>query len=192
MRKALAAALFAAGLVGQAAVAAPVQWTVASGGNDHYYEFVSDLVTWDAALAGAAARTHLGMTGYLATLVDADENRFASATVAGGVLSWISGSDNGAEGTWTWRAGPEAGLALTYFNWNAGEPNNCCGGENYLQTNWAGATLWNDHGGPGNSGQANGYLVEYSADPGRLPEPASLALVLAAAGGVAAARRRAR
>ncbi|RZJ10356.1 MAG: PEP-CTERM sorting domain-containing protein [Rubrivivax sp.] len=191
MRKVIAAALFAAGFITQAAVAAPVQWTIASGGNDHYYEFVSDLVDWDAALAGAQSMSYLGMTGYLATLVDADENRFASGTVAGGVLAWISGSDNGAEGSWTWRAGPEAGMALTYFNWASGEPNNCCDGENYLQTNW-GTLTWNDHGGPGNSGQANGYLVEYSADPDRLPEPASLALVLAAAAGIAVARRRAR
>lgn len=191
MRKALAAALFAAGLAGQAVVAAPVQWTVASGGNGHYYEYVDDAATWGEALAGAASRSFMGMTGYLATLVDAEENRFASATVADGLLSWISGSDDGDEGNWTWRAGPEAGMALTYFNWAAGEPNNCCGGENFLQTNW-GVLTWNDHGAPGNAGQRNGYLVEYSGEPDRLPEPASLALVLAAGAGVAAARRRTR
>ncbi|WP_457426809.1 lectin-like protein [Roseateles sp. P5_E7] len=193
MRKALAAALIATGLIGQAAVAAPVQWTAALGGNDHYYEFFGDAVTWADALAAAQSKSYLGLTGYLATLTDADENRFASVTVAGGVLAWISGSDDGSEGNWTWRAGPEAGQALTFFNWNGGEPNNVNGGENYLQTNWAnGGGGWNDHGGPGtNGGQTNGFLVEYSAAPNTVPEPASLALVMAAAlGGLGAARRR--
>jgi len=191
MRKALAAALFVTGLMGQAAVAAPVQWTVASGGNDHYYEFFDDAVTWADALAAAQTKSYLGLTGYLATLTTAGENRFASVTAANSVLAWISGSDDGAEGKWTWRAGPEAGQALTYFNWFAGEPNNCCNGENFLQTNWGNPAQWNDHGGPGNPGQTNGYLVEYSAAGNTLPEPASLALVMVAAlGGVGAARRR--
>lgn len=192
MRKLLTTALLAAGLIAQAN-AAPVQWTVASGGNGHWYEFIGTNVTWSGAFTAAQGMSFMGMTGYLATAVDADENRFISATVAQGTLSWLSGSDDGNEGNWTWRAGPETGQALTYFNWNAGEPNNCCNGENFLQTNWAGTGLWNDHGAPGNGGQLNGYVVEFSGTPNNVPEPASLALVMAAGlAGVGAARRRAR
>lgn len=190
MRKVLMTALLASGLFGQAANAAPVLWDSASGGNDHYYEFFDANVTWDDAFTAAQSVSFMGMTGYLATITSAGENRFASVTVAGGILAWLGASDAGNEGTFTWRDGPENGQALTYTSWNSGEPNNCCGGENYLQTNFGAVMGWNDHGGPGNFGQLNGYLVEFSA-PGTVPEPASLALVMAAAlAGVGVSRRR--
>jgi hypothetical protein len=139
----------------------------------------------------------MGMPGYLATIVSDGENRFAAATAAAGNLAWVGGSDDGDEGTWTWRSGPEAGLVfwdsgatLVYANWNPGEPNNCCGGENFLHINFAAPLGWNDHGGPGNPGQLNGYLIEYSPAAPGVPEPGTLALLLASAGAVGVARRR--
>jgi hypothetical protein len=185
-----------------AASAAPVQWTVASGGNDHWYEFIAADVQgqafiWDEAFAASAASSFMGMQGYLATVTSQAEDRFVSATVADNQVAWLSGSDNGNEGVWSWRAGPEAGqifwnngVTLIYANWGSGEPNNCCGGESFLQTNFSGG--WNDHGGPGNAGQRNGYVVEYSQPRVQIPEPMTLALVLPAllaAGGLARKRR---
>lgn len=70
---------------------------------------------------------------------------------------------DGDEGRWTWRAGTEAGQGLGYTNWAPGEPNNCCGGENSAHLNWQSSGEWNDHGGPGNPGQLNGYVIEYAA-----------------------------
>lgn len=148
----------------------PVQcWSVVSGGNGHCYAYVNQAVDWATALALASDTSHEGVTGHLATLTSASENAFAALTVAQGALAWVAGSDDGAEGSWTWRAGPEAGTAIGYTNWAPGEPNNCCNGENFLHVNWGPGGTWNDHGGPGNPGQVNGFLVEFSAVP--VPEP---------------------
>jgi hypothetical protein len=157
-----------------AATAAPIQYA----GNGHWYEFIATPVNWTQAFGAANASTHLGLQGYLATITSAGENAFVSANVANGGLAWLGGSDAGAAvNAWTWRNGPEAGQAFTYTNWAGGEPNNCCGGEDYVHINWGAGGTWNDHGGPGNPGQVNGYIVEYSAANG-VPEPMSLALVL--------------
>jgi hypothetical protein len=193
----LRAAVLALGLAASvAANAAPIQWTVGMGGNDHWYDFIPAPLTaaawtWQEARSLASASTHMGMPGYLATITSAAENAFASVTVAQGGLAWIGGTDEAVEGTWRWIDGPEAGQLLTYFNWNAGEPNNCCGGENYLQTNWAAVAGWNDHGGPGNAGQRNGYLIEYSPQQA-VPEPGILSLLGFGLAGLGLFRRRAR
>lgn len=170
------------------AMADPVQWA----GNGHWYEFNPEPVTWDVAYAIANSSTFQGMRGYLVTVTSAEENIFVSSDVAGNSLAWLGGSDSGSVNVndWTWRGGPEAGQAFTFTSWNPGEPNNCCGGEDFVHTNWGGLGLWNDHGGPGNPGQINGFVIEYSAP---VPEPETYALILAGLGlvGFAARRRQA-
>jgi Lectin C-type domain/PEP-CTERM motif len=171
--------------------AVPVQWTIASGGNDHWYDFVATNLTWDDAFAAANATTFNGLQGYLATVTSALENDFVSNTVAGGTLAWLGASDAGDENNFTWRNGPEIGQLLTFTNWNPGEPNNCCGGENYLHTNFSVLGGWNDHGGPGNAGQVNGFLIEFSDAVIAVPEPATTLLLFAGmATGIALRRKR--
>jgi hypothetical protein len=189
MKKTLTALTLAIGAIGSSQ-AAPVQWTVGSGGNGHWYEFFATAVDWNTARADALSRG-----GYLATITSAAENSFAAVSAAGGALAWIGGTDAAVEGEWKWADGPEAGVqfwqggpsgtALGYTNWNGGEPNNCCGGENYLQLNWATTGGWNDHGGPGNASQLNGYLVEYN-----VPEPMTLAMVMSGLLAAVLTRRR--
>lgn len=186
--RAMITALVLASAVGTAN-ADPAEWTVASGGNGHFYEFVSGDFTWSEAVTGAASRSFGGFTGYLATITSDAENTFISTMVSGN-LGWVGGSDDGDESHWTWRTGPEAGSAFDYTHWNGGEPNNCCDGENYLQLNWSVTGGWNDHGGPGNASQKNGYFVEYGAPP--VPEPETWALLFAGLGIVGAATARGR
>lgn len=192
----LGTALLSAG----AAQATPIQWTAGAGANGHWYEFIAAPVNWATARTNALASTWLGEQGYLANVTTADENGFVASVIAHGALAWLGGSDEwnrnneSDEGKWKWMDGPEAGqmfwnngVTQIYANWNPGEPNNCCGGEDYLQINWGRVGGWNDHGGPGNPGQVNGYIVEYN---GAIPEPGSMVLMGAALMGLIATRRR--
>lgn len=89
--------------------------------NQHYYEFVPTIgkapdlgIDWGKANDLANKRTYHGLTGYLATILSADENQLAATqqTVIGG--GWIGGSDIGEEGIWKWLTGPEKGTMFFY------------------------------------------------------------------------------
>ncbi|WP_103071252.1 C-type lectin-like domain-containing protein [Aquimarina sediminis] len=153
----------------------------------HFYEFVADPgIRWDDARDDAAARTYFGLQGYLATLTSAGEAAFAGSQITGN--GWIGANDEAVEGQWTWVTGPEAGTVFWLGNqtgsavagefefWNNGEPNNCCGGEDYAHITAPGIGVpnsWNDlpigGGSPGGSYASQGYIVEYGGMPGDTP-----------------------
>ena len=189
----LAAAAFM--LAAGAANAVPVKWSSAVGGNDHYYELITatQYDTIGGAIAAAASNSFMGMTGYLATITSAAEQSFLNASVnPNGAQVWLGGSDATAEGAWEWITGPEAGTAFGYTNWDGGEPNNCCGGEDGLMGWWLGDTsgAWNDLDDNDINGHTGGILVEYSAKPSVVPLPAGAGLLLTALAGFGLARRR--
>jgi len=180
------------------AQAIPVQWTVASGGNDHYYESIGFTGTWTSARADALSRSYLGLPGYLVTLASPAEQAFllSIGTFSSG---WIGGTDQASEGVWVWADGPEAGLQFWsggpcfmcpgtlppffYAPWHGGDPS---GG---ATENWAYLQLggWNDF--PAQTTAT--YFIEYSAlPPSPVPEPTTLCLM--SAGLVGLLRPRAR
>jgi hypothetical protein len=88
-------------------------------------------------------------------ITSAGEDEFARSLYDGFALG--AASDAGDEGNFTWRAGPEAGQALTYTAWNHSEPNYAWNDEHYLKiTSHNG---WNDVP----NGYGLSFVVEYEA-----------------------------
>lgn len=172
---ALAAALTAA----LASQAAPVEWTVASGGNGHWYDIVylptGGGMTWDQAFADAPTRSHLGQAGYMATVTSAAEQAFIAGSFT--AEAWLGGNDRAVEGAFVWQNGPEAGQAFSYTNWGAGEPNNCCNGEDDVVINFGSAGLWNDIGMPSFPDYLQPYIIEFAPAAGTVPLPGVPALL---------------
>ena len=110
-------------------------------------------ITWEEAEAAGVARG-----GHLVTINDAAENQWIADTFVGSFYPWIGLSDVADEGSFVWSGGE----AATYRNWWPGEPNNCCGGEDYVHMyNFSGGEFrWNDSGERVSHGQfpAHGIL----------------------------------
>lgn len=153
----------------------------------HYYFYVESLgISWNAARAAAENLDYFGLQGYLATLTTPEEAVLAGEQSSG--TGWIGGSDSEQEGVWKWMTGPETGQVFwngtangsapngAYAFWNAGEPNNCCGGENYAHITDPSIGIpgsWNDlpidggrHQNQTDPYTPKGYIVEFGGTPG--------------------------
>jgi hypothetical protein len=152
----------------------PVQWPLASGGNDHWYELVAPPggMTWPAANGAASIRTHAGHSGYLVTITSAAENTFLVKTFGTRMdgFVWIGASDAAKEGAWRWVGGPEAGRQFSqgrkpagYANWGGVEPNND-GDEDAAALNLGGSSAGTERGQWGDTkmtARFGAYIVEY-------------------------------
>jgi hypothetical protein len=177
-----------------AAHGVPVQWTVASGGNGHFYDRVDQTnLTFDQARTAAAALSFTGMPGHLVifeTPTYAAELSFVNANVyAPGVQSsrmyWVGASSpSGNSGTYNWVDATAVPQSIS-DQWNIDHFEGAgTEGIGFFQPN---TTLW-DYIATNSSAAVSGYVVEYD-----VPEPATASLLGAALGvGAVASRRRRR
>jgi len=185
--------------------AAPVQWTVANGGNDNWYELVwpgQGKLEPSTAKALAEASTYLGASGYLATITSAAEQVFlnglnaaftAASRAQNGtyVRAWLGGTDAGLEGSWEWGTGE----AFSYTNWASNANGKGRFARDYL-VGWFGpgspnVDTWRDCRDNKGNCDVFKYVVEYDASAiSAVPLPASLPMIAAGLGLMAFVARR--
>ena len=138
--------------------------------NGHYYRLVTTEATWDQANTAATSDG-----AYLATITSQAEQDFIASLPGWDsvqVSAWTGGvSTNdvvGVGGAFFWQTGPEAGAAVDYSNWNAGEPNGWPGTDTgYLEvlgphTYQYSGNFWND--APSDA-TGRGYIEEWGGRP---------------------------
>lgn len=138
----------------------PLEWSVAAGGNGHWYAPIPEEMSWEAAQASAVA-----MGAHLVTLGDGAENAFVQARCLSWniIHPWIGGlQDVGARnysepaGGWRWVTGEP----WDFVNWNTNEPNNVGPvNEDRLQMG-SDVGTWNDMA----AGTLRPSIMEWSAD----------------------------
>lgn len=125
--------------------------------NGHQYTLLTSTNSW---LDSEAFAVTLG--GHLVAVNDAAEMSFLNSMFGTHNL-WIGLARTGPS-TFAWTNGD----ALSYTNWNGGEPNNAGGNENYVHT-YAGSGTWNDlANGSAYVGAKFGVLETAVSEPGEL------------------------
>lgn len=187
------------------------QWTIAEGGNGHWYRSTSSRSTWDDA---ELAAVQLG--GHLVTINGADENtwltqKFPFQDTDLDIDYWIGFYQDTSDATysepsggWKWIGDQDlcrwstGNPDVCYTSWNvgSGEPNNLSqpDGEQYARLSWGPFAQggWTDHFGAFWFG-----IMERDTDPFAIPAASEwgmimLTLLILTAGTVVLSRTRIR
>lgn len=131
------------------------QWTVAEGGNDHYFAILTVVTSTDSARAIAAGMTVGGKQGYLASVTSADENAFIMSLISDDTLppvlsdqDYLGGHPDCYDDTCAFRWDTDSlGDCWWYDNWAQDQPSGD-GGRLGIKGDSYGAEFgtWNDFG----------------------------------------------
>ena len=170
------------------AQAIPVQWTVTSGGNGHWYEYSTVAMTWDESNTFSQGQSYNGKQGYLATATSAAEDSFIHSlatpyshfeTANNWTEHWTNdywlGGIQDDVGNWSWANGE----TWAYSNWYSNEPSDLS--EIYLYADIVGRNN-GPHGWVDASYLSNRrvphhftFITEY--DETSVPEPGTMLLL---------------
>ncbi len=137
-------------LAGASPYPGAVQWTVASGGNGHWYASINThLLSWtqqrDFAtnLSGhLVTMTSVGEINFVRAMIPLDTPGYGQNYVAGASIGLFQ-QPNSSEpnGGWSWVTGEP----VTVSDWSQGEPSNSGGDENTARFRYQSSVLsWND------------------------------------------------
>lgn len=179
MRNIAIATVASIGVTVSTSQAALTEWSIAEGGNGHYYDVVvTPLQTWVASKAQAES-----MGGYLASIRSASENSWIwnSFNIGNTAAYWTStgpwpGYDGPVFGAyrpsgsteWTWVSGET--WDWSNWGWSAGPGE---AGAQFI----AHSSAWDDigvYGGTSAGGNVS-FIVEFDSNP--VPAPASIVLM---------------
>lgn len=182
-----------------------IQWSVADGGNGHYYQLVGDYLdptqrwSWEDANTTAETLTYLGMQGHLVTITSEAENQFLIDTfhTANPWPTWIGFTDSETFGGtesfgqpnpqidgWVWVTGEP----VVYTAWFPGAPDNL-NNEDFvvMGSQYGDHHQWNDVQS-GSGGHAP-YFVEYEMNAVPVPSTLTMTSILFAMFGATSAYR---